>query len=99
MKTTKIISKKLFWDTDIDKLDAEEDKFFIISRILENGDSPEIKWMRRNYDKSEIIDVLKNSRQISPKSANYWAIIYNYNGDIRCLQKEYLNRRKKHWSI
>lgn len=80
--------KPIFWDTDIDSLDKEKHKKYIIERILEFGDENEYRWMFKNYTDEEIIDVVKKSRRISRKTATMIANFYNIpKEEIRCLKE------------
>jgi succinate dehydrogenase flavin-adding protein (antitoxin of CptAB toxin-antitoxin module) len=64
--------KKYFWDTDFNKLDIEKNKKYILERILEMGDEKAVKWMLNNFSKGDLLKVVKTSRQLSPKSRNFW---------------------------
>lgn len=79
----------LFWDTDLSAIDVKNHKTYIIERALKFGRPEQIRWILTNYTKHEISHVLKNSVNIDPKTANYWAIHFEMkNGDIRCLRKQ-----------
>lgn len=67
--------RALLWDTDWSKVDPEKHKKFIIERILELGDQNAVDWLFSTYSNQEIERVLKASRNISIKSANYWSIV------------------------
>jgi|YelNatPaOPRAMG01_1025707.scaffolds.fasta_scaffold446560_1 hypothetical protein len=64
--------KKYFWDTDFNKLDIEKNKKYILERILEIGDEKAVKWMLNNFSRGDLLKVVKTSRQLSPKSRNFW---------------------------
>jgi len=92
------ILKPIFWDLDVEKLDIKKNSQQIIERILEYGDSEQVRWMFENYRKDEIKKVIKNSRQLSRKSANFWAFYYNIpKNEVRCLMKSFLAIRKSIW--
>lgn len=57
---------KYFWDIDFKSLSAK-DSVFIIERILEYGDEKAIRWMMRNFDRSQIKKVLLSKRGFSKK--------------------------------
>ncbi|OGF59996.1 MAG: hypothetical protein A2Y62_18395 [Candidatus Fischerbacteria bacterium RBG_13_37_8] len=69
--------RSLFWDTDYKKLDIKKHKVYIIERILEAGDFESIKWLFTAYSKSDIKKVITSSRVISPKTKNFWGIIWS----------------------
>ncbi len=96
-KDEDIFNIHFFWDVQIDKLDKKKDAYFIIARVLEVGDIEHMNWLFTNYSKEQIIDVIKTSRLISPKVANYWKHTLNIKGKIACLDPQYLKMRKKIW--
>ncbi len=66
----------LFWDVRVETFDPRKYPAYTIARILELGDEEDVKWMRQNFSEYEIKDVVMKSRNLSPKSANFWAFIY-----------------------
>lgn len=66
----------LFWDVNIATFDPCEHPKYTISRVLELGDKEAITWMQGIFSESQIDDILKADEKLSPKSANFWAIIY-----------------------
>ncbi|HDP37375.1 MAG TPA: hypothetical protein ENN27_05925 [Candidatus Atribacteria bacterium] len=98
MKTLPQFLKKYFWDVDFSKLDKEKYTSFIIERILEEGDEKAARWMRGNFDLAQIKNVLYNSKNLSPKSANYWQLIFNLKRDkILCLRKSFQQKQRIIW--
>ncbi len=82
-------AKKYFWDINADKLDVSKHSRFVIERLLEYGDFPELRWLFQNFSKQKIVDVLKRSRSLSRRSANYWSLILNVpKRDILSLNKK-----------
>jgi hypothetical protein len=77
MDKGKNIDKSLFWDADVTGLDLQQNKEYIIERVLELGDEKAVRWLFSNYLRSEIRQVLTGSRRISRKSSNYWSLILN----------------------
>jgi hypothetical protein len=63
--------KRLFWDKG--PLDPDEDKFVIVERILEFGTEREFLSVISCYGDVFIRDVVRNSRNLSPKTVNYFA--------------------------
>lgn len=93
VKLPKNVSE-LFWD--VEKKGLEEHEDFVIERILEMGNDGQVKWMLENIDKENIGGVLKKSKKVSQKSANYWAKYFNYSVDqIECLKKELPERQNR----
>ena len=90
--------EKYFWDVDFQALNLQKDAYFIIERILEEGDIKAIKWMLRTFPPKTIKKVLQTSRKLSKKSANFWAIIFNLpKNKILCLKKSFQKTHRIAW--
>jgi hypothetical protein len=90
--------KQLFWDTDMKKIDFKKNAPYVIGRILEYGDLPHIKWMKKQYSRDEIEKVLVSARNLTQKSANFWADYFHIPKEkIRCLNRHLLKKRKILW--
>lgn len=99
MKKLPDFLKKYFWDVDFEKLNAYQYPYFVIERILEYGDDKAIKWLLKYFKKSEIKKVLLKRRNVTPRSANYWALILGLpKNQILCLKKQYQNKLQKTWN-
>ena len=91
--------KKYFWDTDFEEIDFKDRKIYILKRILEYGDVEAAAWMRKNFKRIEIKNVLCNFRGYSLKSANFWAFILNIKKeDVRCLSRSFRETQKQFWA-
>jgi len=89
--------EKYFWDVEFKELNMKRSTRFILKRILEYGDEKAVTWMKKNFTEKDVEDILINLR-ISPRSANYWATIFSIDKrKVLCLQKPYLERRKRLW--
>jgi hypothetical protein len=66
--------EKFFWDVSSDQIDLDRHSEYVIARLLEHGDLVAIQWLIKAYRKEEIIDVVKQSRQLSRKTANFWRL-------------------------
>ena len=98
MKSAPKFLKKYFWEIDFDRLDVEAHPQYILERILEYGDERAIRWMMRRFSRAEVADILFRFRSLSPKSANFWAVVFNVDKKkVLCLQKHYLEIRRAHW--
>ena len=75
-----------FWDVDIHALDPQRHKKFIIERLLKFGTPKEVCWVLETYSSGDLIDVIKNSRSLDRKTANFWAIHFGIpKQEVRCL--------------
>jgi len=69
--------RALFWDVNAETFNPLEFPQYAIARVLEYGDREAIAWMKETFSESEIINVLCTERRLTPKSANFWALIYH----------------------
>lgn len=98
MKTLPKFLKKYFWDVDFKKIDLGKDRIYILKRILEYGNEDAVKWMWRNFKKSEIKFALCNFRGYSLKSANFWAFILGIKREeVKCLNRSFREIQKQFW--
>lgn len=83
---------------NVAELDVKEFPRFTIERIMEQGDEEAVKWMSQHFSRDQIADVLTKSRRLSPKSANFWAMILGIEkGKVRCLSRHCRETRKLFW--
>lgn len=68
--------RALFWDTDLSIFNPTSFPDYAIFRVLEFGDDNAVEWMRETFSTDEIRRVLSTEHRLSPKSANFWALIY-----------------------
>ncbi len=98
MKRLPKFLEKYFWDVEFKKVDIKSYPIYVLARLLEYGDEKAVSWMKRNFTRHQVEDVLFHYRSVSPQSANYWALIFNIDRrNILCLQKPYLEIRKRRW--
>ena len=69
------LSKHLFWDVDVNTLDAETSRRLIISRVLQFGVIEDWRQVRAYYGLSEIARVAATLRDLDPKSASFVALL------------------------
>ena len=90
--------RHLFWDTDFDRLRVPGHERYIIERVLEYGDVPEVRWMMRRFSREQIAQVLRCSRGLSLKSARFWALILGIpSEEVRCLSASFRQQPAKIW--
>ena len=72
--------RKYFWDVDYDDLSLEKYPKFIAERILNFGDLDAVKWLQSVLDRDFIRSVIINSRNLNPKTKNYWKLMLGESG-------------------
>lgn len=78
MKVAEKLSKTLFWDVDIKKLDNEKSKHFIIGRVLDFGTLEDWKIIKDFYGITTIKEVAEGHNFSSKKNINFWSTILNF---------------------
>lgn len=86
---TKIPKKMqwLFWSYDIDSLDLEKDKDYIITQALNYGTWEDLKWLFKIYLEREIKDVVKRpGRGLWFRDVlNFWILMFK----VRLKKKDF----------
>ena len=66
-----IINKRLFWDVDIEKMDIEKSRDFIIERVLNRGGMSDVKTLFKIYGDEKIIEAIKKSKNLDKVTHNF----------------------------
>lgn len=82
--------KSYFWDVDFDALILEKAPVFILKRLIDRGDTQAWGWTKENFTLDQIKELIITTKDISRKSANFWAKILDIPEKlVPCLQKPY----------
>jgi hypothetical protein len=88
-----------FWDVDPSLLDVESDRSFIIRRLFERGDLEEVRWLLRAYPPQELRSQLTSCRSLTPKSAQFWAMLLDVPpGELTCIRRRSGPRPESVWA-
>lgn len=91
----KVLAKRsLFWD--VNDVDPEKNKKFILERILGFGDMEDFFWALKFYGKEEIKEILLKSRALDSKSSFFWRQYFNIDQKI-CLKNQLAKRQSWFW--
>lgn len=71
----------LFWDINRDTFDPLAFPDYTIGRVLEYGDKEAVAWAQHAFTEAQIVEVIKNERRLSRRSANFWALVYGLQRD------------------
>lgn len=89
---------RYFWDIDASKLNPAEHPKYVINRLMNIGDVPAIRWMRRSFPEILVIETVKTMRDFSSKTAMFWAHYYHIpKEEILCMQEQYRSMRRTFW--
>ncbi|WP_421891121.1 DUF6922 domain-containing protein [Marinoscillum sp.] len=58
---------RIFWDVDYDQLDVDTKTEFVIVRVFERGDTPDIRKCRKYFGDQKITDTLLNTKHLSKR--------------------------------
>lgn len=96
MKKIPSFIKKYLWDVRLETLDIEEHSEFVIERVLEYGDTDSFTWLIKTYDKEKILQVLRNSKKISPKTGNIYAMYFGVPKEqFLCIRKPFIQKQDR----
>lgn len=86
-KDKPIFHKRIFWDVDFEKLDYDAKANFVIERVFERGDVPDIRNCRRYYGDEKVTSALLNAKFL-PEITMYLAsaVIDRPLKDFRCYK-------------
>jgi len=91
-------SRRIFWDVNFDTLDYDGKAGFIIERVFERGDVPDIRACRRYYGDDKIREVLTNAKWLSLKTIYLAAaVLDNEITDYRCYNTAQLNPEHRNY--
>jgi hypothetical protein len=77
---------------------ADQYPFYVIERLLENGDTEAIRWVLARFDDETIRDVVCRSRKLSRRTARFWQQIFRIPEEqVLCLSKSWLDRPNRFW--
>lgn len=71
------INNLLFWDSKKEDLMLEKDLFYIIKRVITQGDKKDRDLLFKIYKKEEIKEVVCKTREITPQLKKIWLNVLN----------------------
>ena len=57
-----VLNKRIFWDTDFEKIDYDKSYRSIIERVFERGDVEDIRQVRRYYGDNKVKESLTKAK-------------------------------------
>jgi hypothetical protein len=81
--------RRYFWDADTQKFSVKKQSNYIAERLLELAGVEALRWLEKTYGKAFLANLVKKSRFLSTKSANFYALHYHLKPEsILCLRKD-----------
>ena len=66
-------AKKYFWGDDLNQLNWQDHKKYIIQTLLNKGDEESVSWLLKKAGSKQIRAMLPQLK-LDPKSKNFWKI-------------------------
>ncbi|HKK57978.1 MAG TPA: hypothetical protein VJ937_00750 [Salinivirga sp.] len=90
--SSKDFSPHLFWDVDVETLDLEKHKAYVIRRAMEYGKIKDWNLLKTRYSMDEIKDAIISARSIDPKVISFVALLTNTPlNSFRCYTNQQSN--------
>lgn len=70
-------ARRIFWDVDFDKLDYDAKASFVIERVFERGDVPDIRNCRRYYGDEKVTEALLKAKFLPLATLHFVSAIFN----------------------
>jgi nicotinamide mononucleotide adenylyltransferase len=71
-----ILAKRIFWDTDFEKLEYDKNYKSIIARVFDRGDIEDIRQVRRYYGDEKVIEALTTAKYLFDETINFCSGIF-----------------------
>lgn len=89
-------SDNLFWDIDLEELDMEKHKTFIVNRVLDYGMMQDWLYIRSYYGIDQLKEIALGIRSMRAKSLSFIAVVTHTPEDqFRCYEQIY--SKNSHW--
>jgi hypothetical protein len=87
LKQEPVFSQNLFWDVDINTLDANQHSKFILERVLQYGDLDDWRKVKNYYSFDNIKTMALDIRSLDPKTLSFIAAYLNISiTEFRCYK-------------
>lgn len=63
--------KKYFWGDNLEELNWDDNRKYIIKTLLDKGDSKSVSWLLKRINSKELLKIIP-SLNLSSKSDNFW---------------------------
>lgn len=88
-----------FWDIDTTRLNVRKYPVYVMVRLLEFGDEGALRWLRQTFGDDAIAQVVRTSRQLSRRTANFWRLMLALpRNEIACLSKRSQRQPENCWN-
>ena len=64
-------SKQLFWDSEVEDIDLQKNKRYVIERVMTRGKMADFEVLQTIYTKEEIANEIRKSKELDPKTQHF----------------------------
>lgn len=64
-------SKYLFWDSEVEDINLQKNKRYIIERVMTRGKMTDFEILLSIYTKDEIVNEIRKSKELDPKTQHF----------------------------
>jgi hypothetical protein len=83
-----VFPSHIFWDIDLKKSSFKKYPGFVIVRVFERGDIPDIRLLRKYYGDKLIKEEIVKAKFIEPETLHFLSSIYNIpKTDFKCYSE------------
>ena len=99
MKTVPTAFQALFPSSQVENLEPERDRVYIIETLLKNASLKAWRWMLANYTAEEISSVIKQAKNLNKRDVLLWSYLLQIpQEEILCLQTKSLAGLNSSWA-
>ncbi|MBL7906539.1 MAG: hypothetical protein JNL22_16055 [Bacteroidales bacterium] len=90
------IRRGLFWDVDVDQLDEQKHRNYIVQQVLSYGNMEEFRLIIDFYGINQVKESIKQAGYFDPKTVSFITGFFNIRKEeMQCYTKRRLNQ--PHW--
>jgi hypothetical protein len=92
------LSKKAFWDTNMESIDYSKHARFVVEKVVERGTHEDFINLLNFYGFEEVKQLVLRASWLSDVSINYCCTLFGVEPtDFKCYEKKQLNQQ--HWNF
>ncbi len=90
-------SQHLFWDVDLESVDLEKNRKWLVKRVLEKGELQDWKRLKQVYDREELREAVMTMRSLERRALSFaCAVLEIDQTETRCFMNQ--SSQATHWS-
>lgn len=89
--------RRLFWDRFLETTDLEAYPQWVIKRVLDYGDLPDVQAVMHYFGRDRFFALLDGIRFDSIRTERFWQQLMTSEGLTPCMKKAFLQEANKFW--